>query len=61
MNHSPMNQSQFTQINIISKNTAKQFFFSFPAETTEKLRNFDLLFFQNKPNFPKKSNEHNLF
>jgi len=45
--------AQFTQINIVSQNTAKQFFFSYQPETTKKeLRKINS-FLQNKPNSPK--------
>jgi hypothetical protein len=45
--------AQFTQINIVSQNTAKQFFFSYQPETTKKeLRKINS-FLQNKPNFRK--------
>jgi len=42
-------RSHVTQINILSQNAAKQFFLSFPAETTGKIRNFDLLFCKTNP------------
>jgi hypothetical protein len=56
-----MNQSQVTQINIVAKNAAKTVFFSFPPETTKKELRKNNLFFQNKPNLEKKSNERNFF
>ena len=45
-----MRQSQVTQINILSQNTVKQFFFSYQAKTRKKELRKNNSFFQNKPN-----------
>jgi len=63
-----MNHSQVAQFNIVSQNPAKLAFFSHQPEKTDyKLRTMkkelrkNNLFFQNKPNLEKKSNERKLF
>jgi len=45
-------RTEVTQIDIGSQNAAKLFFFSFPAETAEKIRNSDSLFYETNPILP---------
>jgi len=55
---------EVTQINILSQNTAKKFFFSYKAETAQKstkdyVRKINL-FLQNKPNSQNAQNKRKL-